>query len=74
VISFQAWKAIDLTALAWLGRGGFTDREEARAMAGERYRQHLGDYLIGMPALGDYLEEGLALTGYCCEDYEIDRL
>jgi hypothetical protein len=29
---------------------------------------------MGMPALGDYLEEGLSALGYSCEDFEIDRL
>jgi hypothetical protein len=67
---------IDLIALAWLGRGDFAASEwqECRALARERHRRRSADYLVGMPALGDYLEEGLAALGYSCEDYEIDRL
>ena len=56
---------VDLIAVAWLGRGDF-DRDEwqeARALAGERHRGRSATYLLGMPALGDYLEEGLAELG-----------
>lgn len=69
-------EVIDLIALAWLGRGDFAKEEweEARNLANERHRHRSADYLTGMPALGDYLEEGLSLLGYSCEDYEIDRL
>ena len=31
-------------------------------------------YLLGIPQLGDFLEEGLSMLGYSCEDYEIGRL
>ncbi len=67
---------VDLIALAWLGRGDFAKDgwEEAKALAEERHRRHSARYLIGMPALGDYLEEGLAALGYSCEDYEMGRL
>jgi hypothetical protein len=67
---------IDLIALAWLGRGDFAKDswEEAKALARERHRHHSSRYLIGIPALGDYLEEGLAALGYSCEDYEAGRL
>lgn len=69
-------EVVDLIALAWLGRGDF-DKEgwpEARALARERHRRHSADYLTGMPALGDYLEEGLSMLGYSCTDYQADRL
>jgi Protein of unknown function (DUF3775) len=69
-------EVVDLIALAWVGRGDFdkADWLEARALATERHRHRSAAYLMGMPALGDYLEEGLSLLGYSCEDYEIDRL
>src|SRR6185437_4575009 len=63
-------EVIDLIALAWVGRGDF-DRPEwlqARRLAAERHRPHSAQYLIGMPALGDYLEEGLAALGYSMPD------
>jgi Protein of unknown function (DUF3775) len=69
-------EVIDLIALAWLGRGDFAreDWDEARDLATERHRRRSAAYLTGMPALGDYLEEGLSQLGYSCEDFEIDRL
>jgi hypothetical protein len=69
-------EVVDLVALAWVGRGDF-GREgwlEAKALARERHKRHSADYLIGMPTLGDYLEEGLAALGHSCEDYGIGRL
>ena len=67
---------IDVIALAWVGRGDFgrSDWANARSMARERHRRHSAAYLLGMPALGDYLEEGLSELGYSCEDYEAGRL
>lgn len=59
-------EAVDLIALAWVGRGDF-DRasfEEARALAMDRHGDRNADYLMGMPLLGDYLEEGLAELGH----------
>lgn len=69
-------EVIDLIAMAWLGRGDFAkeDWDEARNLATERHRLRSAAYLTGMPALGDYLEEGLSQLGYSCEDFEIDRL
>jgi hypothetical protein len=69
---------IDLVALAWLGRDDNTIedwpvlREEA-ARAHTR-TTHTADYLLGMPLLSDYLEEGLSLFGLSCDEFEADRL
>ncbi len=67
---------IDVIALTWVGRGDFSRNEwpNARALAGERHRQHSAAYLTGIPTLGDYLEEGLAELGYSCTDYGAGRL
>lgn len=67
---------IDLIAVAWLGRGDFTKDNwlDARELARERHRPRSANYLIGMPALGDYLEEGLAMLGYSCMEEEMGRL
>lgn len=67
---------IDVIALAWVGRGDFArgDWAEARALATERHRQPAADYLIGMPALGDYLEEGLSELGYSCAEDDAGHL
>ncbi|HUZ74668.1 MAG TPA: DUF3775 domain-containing protein [Stellaceae bacterium] len=66
---------IDLIALAWVGRGDFgrAEWDEARSLATERHRDRSADYLLGMPALGDYIEEGLAELGIAGVEPE-DRL
>jgi len=67
-------EVVDLIALAWVGRGDFARAEwaTARRLARERHRPKSSSYLIGMPALGDYLEEGLDALGHSCEDFEKD--
>ena len=67
---------IDLVGLAWLGRGDYsaTDWPAVRGDAAGEHNDKTAAYLLGMPLLGDYLEEGLSLLGYSCEEYEIDRL
>lgn len=69
-------EVIDLIALTWVGRGDFSRAEwpNARALARERHRGQSADYLIGIPTLGDYLEEGLAELGYSCTDYDAGHL
>jgi hypothetical protein len=69
-------EVIDVIALAWVGRGDFTKEEweEAKKLARERHRRHSANYLVGIPTLGDYLEEGLAALGHSCEDYESGHL
>lgn len=67
---------VDLVALAWLGRDDYAaaDWPTVRAEAAEAHTGRTAQYLLGMPMLGDFLEEGLALLGYSCEEFEIDRL
>lgn len=54
-----------LVALAWLGRGtyGLDDWGEAVATARREHGARAAHYLIGLPLLGDYLEDGMALFG-----------
>lgn len=61
---------IDLIALVWVGRGDFdrTEWQEARSLARERQEKKTSDYLLGMPTLSDYLEEGLATLGHAGVD------
>ena len=69
-------EVIDLIALTWVGRGDF-DRagfQEARSAAAERQRRRTSRYLMGIPNLGDCLEEGLAELGHSVEDYGLGRL
>jgi hypothetical protein len=51
-----------LVALAWIGRGDYEPEEwdEVRKMARERHDGPTAHYLMGMPLLGDLLEEGAA--------------
>jgi hypothetical protein len=54
-----------LVALAWLGRGTYDLGEWRIAVetARSEHRKRTAEYLIGLPLLGDYLEDGLALFG-----------
>lgn len=65
-----------LVALAWLGRGDYTadDWDDAVATARDAHNEHTAAYLMGMPLLADYLEEGLAAFELSCEDFETGRL
>lgn len=67
---------IDLVAIAWLGRGDYSvdDWDVLRAAATEAHNRRTARYLLGIPLLGDYLEEGLAQLGRSCTEYEIGRL
>ncbi len=67
---------IDLVALAWLGRddNAATDWPNLRAEAARAHNDRTAEYLLGTPLLGDFLEEGLSLLGYSCEEFEIGRL
>lgn len=54
-----------LVALAWIGREDFEPEEwdEAHAAARERRESHTWRYLMGLPMLGDLIEEGAAKLG-----------
>jgi len=67
---------IDLVALAWLGRddNSANDWPSVREEAARAHNQRTAEYLIGTPLIGDFLEEGLSLLGYSCEEFEIERL
>jgi hypothetical protein len=65
-----------LVALAWIGRGSFApeELEEALSTARTEHTNRTEDYLLGMPLLPDYLEEGLDRLGYSVEDAEDEAL
>jgi hypothetical protein len=67
---------VDLVALAWLGRDDYTaaDWPAVREEAAAAHNRRTASYLLGMPLLGDFLEEGLSMLGYSCEEFEIERL
>jgi hypothetical protein len=53
---------IELVALAWLGRGTYEIDEwyDALETAKTEHNKRTAQYLLGLPLLGDYLEDGLA--------------
>ena len=66
----------ELVALAWLGRGDYVPDEWPQALITARERRSpdgVGRYLVGIPLLADYLEEGMSQLGYSGEEFEIGR-
>jgi hypothetical protein len=61
---------IELVALAWLGRGTYDLSEWPQAIqtARDEHNKRTAEYLLGLPMLGDYLEEGLAAFGESISD------
>lgn len=55
----------DLLSIMFIGRGDFDAREWEQAMAEARPRinKRIATYLLGMPMLGEWLEEGLEKIG-----------
>ena len=64
----------DLLALVWLGREDFSLREwsEARRTAAEIGRPRTARYLMGIPLVSDFLEDGLSQFHHTVADY-LDR-
>lgn len=58
-------EAAELVALAWLGRGDYdaSEWQDAVAEARARSNRRTAKYLLGMPMLGNWLEEGLDALG-----------
>ena len=67
---------IDLVALTWLGRDDYSadDWAGVREEAARAYNGRTAKYLLGIPQLGDFLEEGLSTLGHSCEEFEMERL
>ncbi|MGE8942537.1 DUF3775 domain-containing protein [Leptospira interrogans] len=65
-----------LVALAWVGRGTFEPDEfnEAVDTARQERVNSTAQYLLGIPLLSNYLEDGLEKLGYSAEDIESDLL
>jgi hypothetical protein len=62
----------DLIALVYIGRGDMEPEEWGEAVRLAREREQASslstaDWLIGIPNLGDLLDEGLAAMGRSCE-------
>jgi hypothetical protein len=69
-------ESAEVLALVWLGRGDYVvdEWETIVPTALEDVDSRRPDALLGIPLLGDYLEEGLSQLGYSCEDVEMGRL
>ena len=67
---------VSLVALMWIGRGSYgpDELDEALETARAERVNPTADYLLGIPMLADYLEEGLEKLGYSVEDAEEDLL
>jgi hypothetical protein len=67
---------VDLVALTWLGRDDYSaaDWPTIRAEAVRAHNERTASYLLGIPLLSDFLEEGLSMLGHSCEEFEIGRL
>jgi hypothetical protein len=63
-------RQIDLVALAWLGRddNSADDWAEIRREAARAHNKFTARYLLGMPMLSDYLQQGLTLLRYSCDE------
>jgi len=76
VNSLSEDEQIDLVALTWLGRDDYSaaDWPTVRAEAAAAHNRRTADYLLGTPLLADFLEEGLAVLGRSCKEFEIAHL
>jgi len=63
---------VSLVALMWVGRGTYEpeDWDEAVDTARSERVNKTENYLLGVPMLSDYLEEGLEKMGVSVEDAE----
>lgn len=61
---------VDLLTLMYIGRGDFEDNEwsAARKEAKNNLAPNLTAYLLSKPQIADYLQKGLELLGYACEE------
>jgi hypothetical protein len=64
-----------LVALAWLGRGTYAldEWDEAVATARSEHHRRTAEYLLNLPLLGDYLQDGLAMFGETVIDTTDER-
>jgi Protein of unknown function (DUF3775) len=70
VFALNVDEQIDLVTLAWLGRGdgGVEDWDDLRAEAARAHNRRTASYLLGIPLLSDYLEEGLSQLGIAFDE------
>ena len=76
ISSLTVDEQIDLVTLAWLGRDDYdrSDWDDLREQATDAHNERTAQYLLGMPMLADYLEEGLSQLGLSCDEFEFSHL
>jgi hypothetical protein len=76
VMAMTEDEQVELVALAWLGRGDgdISEWERLRQQALDGRTTRTWRYLLGMPLLADYLQEGLAAFELSCDDLERSHL
>ena len=77
--SLNEEEAAELVAMAWIGRGDYDVREFAQAKNDARDRAassgtSTSHYLLGLPLLADYLDEGLNALGWSCGEHAVEYL
>jgi hypothetical protein len=67
---------IDLVALAWLGcdDGDIENWQALRAEAARAHNHRTASYLLGLPLLSDFLEDGLSKLGGSARNFTSERL
>jgi Protein of unknown function (DUF3775) len=70
IFALNVDEQVDLVTLAWLGRGdgGVEEWDDLRAEAARAHNKRTASYLLGMPLLSDYLEEGLSQLGIAYDE------
>ncbi|MBL8658796.1 MAG: DUF3775 domain-containing protein [Rhodospirillales bacterium] len=74
--AFNVDEMVELLALMWVGSGDYDidEWEDALEDARDDPDSRRIDAFLGMPLLGDFLEEGLAQFDISCADIEMGRL
>jgi len=72
IAGFNDDEQVELVALTWVGRGTYSvdEWDEAIETARNERVNTTESYLLGIPLLADYLEEGLEALGLSIEDAE----
>lgn len=72
VESLNVDERAELVALVWLARDerALEEWDEILAEARDHQQASTARYLLGIPLLSDYLENGLTQHGYDCADFE----
>jgi hypothetical protein len=70
IFALNVDEQVDLVTLAWFGRGdgGIDEWDDLRAEAARAHNKRTASYLLGMPLLSDYLEEGLSQLGIAYDE------